>query len=144
MSEEMIDQRLIGTRGRAIAVLCFVAYLAGMRLWRFVQHRAEKSAWIYPTDSWLPNWVAVPLNVFTYGMFVAFLVVVLYRWRGSERVIVAVLIAQILVSPLRQYLSLSMAATMLWIQAFAALVMFLAALSLYLRLSAQPRSTGVR
>jgi len=131
------EVRFVETRGLALTVLCIASYLAGLRLWRLAQGIPGKSEWIYPLNSWLPNWAAVILNIFTYGFFAGFFIYVIIRWKGLERIIFAILFGQGLISPLRQFLPSPMATTVVWVQAFAGAVMFLAALKLFLQLPKQ-------
>jgi len=63
---------------------------------------------------------------------VAFFAGVVRRWERAERVVAAILVAEILVSPARQFLPAVAAEAVVWIQAFAELVMFLAAVHLSL------------
>jgi hypothetical protein len=137
------QKRFIQTRGQAIVVVFSALLLVGSRFWRTILHQRAESGWIYPFNSWLPNWTALLANIFTYALFAAFFAGVVTQWRGTERVIAAILIAEVLVSPARQYLPPAAAEAVVWIQAFAELVMLFGAVHLYLSISESKSNTLV-
>ena len=132
MSNSEIKAKLINTRGAAIAALCVTLLLAGRRFWSIVEHHSDKSEWIYPLNTWLPNWLAIAGNIITYGLFGVLLVTVLREFEGAERVMLAILIAEVLVSPIRQFVPHRLSEALVWTQAFGSMAMFFAAVHLLL------------
>jgi len=58
-------ERLIRTRGQAIAVVLLSRLLACSRFWHSILHHPAKFEWIFLFNSWLPNWLALFANMFT-------------------------------------------------------------------------------
>jgi hypothetical protein len=123
---------LIKTKRVAMLMLLYTAYSAGHRLWHIGFRVTGKPNLIYPFNSFLPHWVAFGLNLFTYGMIAIILVQILRHVRGPERPLLAVWAGEALVVPLKGYATSPVAIGIVWAQAFGALVMFFAALQLYL------------
>lgn len=131
------EPKLICTPGIAVAALCVTLLLTVRRFGSIIAGHPDQSEWIYPINSWLPNWLAMAANIGTYSLFAWALIFIPPRLRGGERLIVAILLALVLISPLRQYLSPSLSTTVRWIQAFGNLIMFLASIRLYLEIVGQ-------
>ena len=139
MSEQPTKAGLIKTRGQAGAVVCVTLFLAGHRFWELAKHGQPKSDWYY---SGFSKWFDLPANVLTYILFAAFFITAIREFRGTERIILAILIGEVLVSPIRQYLPLTIAQAVVWIQASAGLVMLLAAIRLFLSVSEKQSSSA--
>jgi len=140
MPHQSTKSRLIKTHAQAGAVVCVTLFLAGQRFGELVRHHPVKSEWIY--SGFFPKWFAVPANLLIYALFASLLVTVIRGFAGPERIILAILIAQTFVSPLRQYLPVAVAGAVFWIQAFASLVMLLASIHLFLSISEKQPSTA--
>lgn len=97
-------------------------------------HDTNKSHWIFPLNSFLPNWVAIALNLATYGLIAVCLVSVIRSYKGSERILFAILISEVLTVPLKVLVSAPFAILLLWMQAFGSVVMFFAAVHIFLDL----------
>jgi hypothetical protein len=142
MSNSEIRAKLINTRGAAIAALCVTLFLAARQFWSIVERHTDRPEWIYPLNSWLPNWLAITGNIFTYGLFGLSLVTVVRTFEGAERVILAILIAEVLISPIRQFVPHLLSEAILCAQAFGSLAMFFAAIHLFLCISEKIKGRG--
>lgn len=120
-----------------MAALCITGYLAGRRLWSIAAHARSQPNWIFPFNSYLPNWAALVLNLVIYGAFALFLVEVLRHFRGTEGTLLAVLISETLLAALRNLVPVPAATAILWVQSFGNLVMFFAAIHIFLSIPAR-------
>lgn len=123
---------LIATRRRAVVAMCFAGYFAGGSFWSLLNsHRAQGPGWIFPFNSFWPNWVEASLDLWIYGFMIWLLVVACTRLKNEERVFFAVWIAEILVSPFNSLLPASFAAAVPWLKWFGDIVMLVAAAIIY-------------
>ena len=126
--------QLISTRRGAAFAACYAAYLsiASLRsLYPHVHHAHSSSGWAFPFDSFYPHWLSVLLNISTYFLFTWTLVHLAIEARHEERVYLVILMARILISPVKSLVSMTNAAWITWAQFFGGVVMTVAALILY-------------
>jgi hypothetical protein len=124
--------RLISTRRRAIAALCFAGYFAARGYWSLlISHTSKASGWAFPFDSFWPNWVDAVLNLSFYGLFVCMLVMALTQLKNEERVYCAIWIAECLVPPIKALVPKATALGFSWAQLFGNVVMLVAAAIIY-------------
>ncbi len=138
MFDREIETKFINTRGAAIAALFVAMFLVGSRFWSLIKHRPPTSGWIYPVNSWLPNWLAITGNRLRHTgslCFSSLACVLREPASGTERVILAIMVAETLVSPIRQFVPAPLAEALLRVQAFGNLVMFLGTVHLFLHIS---------
>ena len=143
--QEKAQQAIIRTPRVALVILIAAACFAASKLWHLTLGPQPRANWIYPLNSFLPNWAAVAMNVFTYGLFALLLIEILRDHRGAERTLLAICFAEVLIVPARRYAPGPISTVIVFVQAFGALIMFLAAVQLFLRTrkgAREPRGSG--
>lgn len=129
---DKIRPAIIRTPRLALVILIVAACDAASRLWHLTFAPQPRADWIYPLHWFLPNWAAVAMNVLTYGGFAAMLVEILRELRGAERTLLAICLAEVLIAPVKRYAPSVVTTAIVWAQAFGALIMFLAAVQLFM------------
>jgi hypothetical protein len=133
MEQSENKPRLLESRRGAVVALCLTGFVAALSFRELLSHAQHKSYWLLDLRGILPAPAAAVVNVGFYA-YVLWLAAVFYRSaQGKERVLVAGWIGAIFLGWIRNLVSMPVAATLDWVEAFCMLMAFLAAVDILLR-----------
>jgi hypothetical protein len=125
--------RLIESRRGAVVAVCLTGIMAALSFRDLAFHPRHQSYWLLDLRWILPGSAAAAVNIGFYA-YLLWSGVVFYRYaQGRERVLVAGWFGSLFLGWIRNLVSTSVAAAMNWARAACMLVVFLAAVDIFLK-----------
>ena len=134
MPEKSESAVLINTRLWALVAALYAAIVAASRIASILAHRDARLNGIHLLAEILPPFTQVVVFLLIYGLVVWRFVDVLREFTGAERVYFALFFFDLLLYPFRVFVPAVGAASVLVVQAFANVVMFPAAVEIFIQL----------